>query len=186
MSEDLEWAIRDAWQRVAPRATWRGATTGVHALDLVALGELVHQVTPALVVVAGGIERGGLAHFLAGCLDDNKRGKLVAGESMSVERFRLLPEHRRIQWVSRDLMVEGFNTARRLTNGAAPVLVVAKPSRFLEVRDLASLVTVGSYLVVTGRVATEAAYFPDPGFLPDPSRDPVGLSACTWLLRTPT
>lgn len=178
-------AVSDAWRRLAPRVTWRGVDTGWNALDLWILGELVHLVKPAVVVVAGGVGAGGLPWYLADCLDHNRRGKLLAGEAMGTERRRLLPEHRRIQWMDGDLLVEDFRTAQRLSNGGDPVLVVADPARHRDLPEVAGLVTIGSYLVVAGDVALEAGRFPLHGFLPDPGRDPMGLSSCAWLLRVP-
>lgn len=183
---DLDFAVREAWKKLSPTTTWRGVPTGWNALDLMALGEVVHSTLPVVTVVAGGVGAGGLPLFLADCIDHNKRGKLLAGEKMGSERYVRLPAHRRIQWVSQDLLVEDFRTAERLTERAAPVLVVADPRTLHDVQGLAGLVTPGSYLVVFGTTATESNHFPDQRFLIDQGRDPVGLSACSWLLRVPS
>ncbi len=182
---DLREAVRGAWHSLAPPVTWRGRGTGWNALDLLELGEVVHRLLPAAVVVAGGLGEGGLPTFLADCLDNNRRGKLLAGESMGPECRRAMPEHRRIQWVPADLVVDDLRTAERLTAAANPVLVVASPAALSDVAALASLTTVGSYLVIHGVVAGESRHAPEDRFIQDPSRDPVGLSACSWLLRVP-
>lgn len=183
----LQEAVRRSWRTLAPVATWRGASTGWNALDLMALGQLVHRSLPALVVVAGGVGMGGMPLFVADCMDDNRRGKVVAGEKMGDERRRRLPQHRRLQWLPMDFLVEDVRTARRLADGAEPVIVVAAPSTALggELQEAADLVTVGSYLVVAGDVATEVGWSPPERFLVDPAQDPLGLSSCTWLLRVP-
>lgn len=185
MNEDMEAAVRKAWAALAPHATWRGWATRWNALDLLMLAEVVHALRPAAVVAAGGLGTGGLAWFLADCLDQNRRGTLLAGEKMGRERHRLMPTHRRIHWVPTDLLVDDLRTAERLTEKGDPVLVVAAPPSASAVQQLSGLATPGSYLVVHGDVALELTRFPPPNFLPDPTRDPAGLSACAWLLRVP-
>lgn len=180
----VEAAVRAAWRDLAPSASWRGMDTGWHALDLLALAEVFHSLRPAVTILAGGIGAGGLPLFVADAVDRNRRGRLLAGEKMGRERYARLPEHRRIQWVPIDLLVEDFRTAQRLAERASPVLVVAAPASSLDLEweQLATLVTPGSYLVVASVVMPDV---PDL-FVEDPSRDPAGLSACSWLLRLPS
>lgn len=184
---NLDEAVREAWRTLAPTTTWRGVPTGWNALDLVMLGEVVHLIQPAVTVVAGGLGEGGLALFLADCLDNNRRGKLLAGEKMGREKYAALRPHRRVQWTPQDLIVEDFATAQRLTERANPVMVVVDPSALLSVvAPLAGLVTPGAYLVVHGGTAVESNHYPDDRFVLDGARDPVGLSTCSWLLRVPS
>ncbi len=182
---DLQAAVRQAWRKMAPSATWRGMDTGWHALDLHTLGALVHRSKPAVVLMAGGLGAGGLGVFVGDLLDHNLRGKVVAGEVMGPERRRSLPEHRRVQWIASDLLVDDFRTAQRLTHDGSPVLVVACPSStfVIEWQEVAGLVTVGSYLVLHGE--STDALTAGPTFIPDLALDPAGLSACAWLLRVP-
>lgn len=183
--DDLGFHIRSAWHRMTPFATWRGVSTGWNGLDLLTLGEVVHQSKPAVAVVAGGLGMGGVAWFVADCMEHNRRGKVLAGEKMGTERLRTMPEHRRIQWLPLDLLVDDFRTAQRLTERAWPVLVVTAPHALRDTEELARLVTVGSHLVVHGDTAVEQNHYPRERFVLDLSRDPAGLSACSWLLRVP-
>lgn len=167
-------AIRDAWASTAPTAAWRGVDTGINALDAWELGVVIHKLMPAAIVVAGGLGAGGLPLYLADMLDVNHRGKLIAAEPMSPERRRSLPDHRRVQWQTQDGWLSG---AWSSLLGANPVLVVGPdaPSAW-------DAVTIGSYMVVP-----RGAIGPiPPEFVPDLSRDPLGMSAMHWLLRVPT
>lgn len=177
MSLAEEEALRRAWQLMAPKANWRGVPTGWTALDLMGLAQLIHDVQPVVVVLAGDLGRGGLGFCIGDLLDLNQRGRVIAGEAMSRERAKMLPRHRRVQWVPVDL--RKTDVPERATAVANPVVVVvngvAPPS-------LAALPTTGSYLVqIKG-----ANRYPEEGYVVVPSRDSEGLSDFDWLLRVPS
>ncbi len=178
MAEVTDEAVRQAWRNLAPPEHWRGRQTGWSATDLWALSGVLHELQPALVIVAGNLCNGGLPLYVADLLDANHRGKVLAAAPMSREMQRAMPEHRRIQWVNADLTGEVAGTVSRMAAAANPVVVLSDDAHPEGV--LATAVTMGSYLVTAEVAAGEAPFEWD-----NPARDPMGLSNRAWLRRVP-
>lgn len=179
VDETMLVAVREAWASLAPTEKWRGRDTGWTATDLWTLSGLIYETQPAAVVIAGDLGGGGLPLYVGDLLDLNKRGKALAAEEMTAERRRYLPEHRRVQYLPVDLTSEGGAVAvEAFIRGAAPALVIAT-TEDAPYSTLPNLVTIGGYFITGYNPAIQA------GFMPDPGRDPFGLSKRAWLMRVP-
>ncbi len=132
--------------------TWyRGVLTYKCPMDMWIYQELVNELRPSLVVETGTF-RGGSALFLADRLETIGNGRVV---SIDVDVQPHRPEHNRLIYLTGSSVAPEVLAQVRsmVTDDGAPVLVILDADHsyahvLAELRAYASMVTLGSYLVV--------------------------------------
>lgn len=150
---------------VYERTYWRGVPIWKCPLDLWIYQEILHEVTPDLIIETG-TAHGGSALYFANLMDLIGRGEIV---TIDIQERLNRPVHSRISYVhgssiAADVVARVVEKAR----GKARVLVVldsdhAREHVLAELRAFAPLVTPGSYVVVEDTNLNDHPVWPDLG-----------------------
>lgn len=138
-------------ERTWQNTTWLGTQILKCPMDMWIYQELVNELRPSLVVETGTF-RGGSALFLADRLETIGNGRVV---SIDVDVQPHRPEHNRLIYLTGSSVAPEVLAQVRsmVTDDGAPVLVILDADHsyahvLAELRAYASMVTLGSYLVV--------------------------------------
>lgn len=181
--------VMETWRRYYESEAWSETYWLGHRVarfpnDLWTYGEMVHDLRPARIVDTRAAE-GGLALFLAGCLEAEKVGRVIALDGRYAEHPALmqrLPDHRRVQFLKYDpLLAETAEHVGGLLRTSPIILFigVGDAESVTQMLDLwMPLAPYGSAAVVEGTALGGHPVCPQ--FSPGPHE---ALSA--WLIEHP-